>query len=96
LGRQGEGGDMYKRIIPELDLKVQFGSKGVFHVRGIPRTIGKTQNGELWFSILICKPYIEKRNGIPLKGYHYVEQTFYLSQVTEGKEKILPYFEDLK
>ena len=96
LGRQGEGGSMYKRMVSELDLKIQFGSKGVFPVRGILRTIGKNQKGDLWFSLLICKKIENKHNGIIMEGYHYVEQTFSLSQVTEGKEKILPYFEDLK
>jgi hypothetical protein len=87
-------GDMYKRISPEVDLKIQFGSKGIFMVRGILRTIGKSEKGE-WFSLLVAKKIQNKHNGILYKGYHYVEYTFSLDQVVEGREKIKPYFEGL-
>ena len=89
-------GDMYKRVSPEVELKIQFGSKGIFMVRGILRTIGKTEKGDLWFSLLVAKKIQNKNNGIPMKGFHYIEQTFFLDQVVEGKEKLLPYFEELK
>jgi hypothetical protein len=92
----GNGGVMqYKRVAPELELKIQFGSKGVYQVKGILRTVGLTEKGG-WFSLLVCKAYETRHNGIPMKGFHYIEMNFTLNQVVEGKEKLAPYFEGLK
>jgi hypothetical protein len=82
-------------VIPEFDLMIKFGNKGVFPVKGILRSIGENHKGK-WFSLLICKPIKEIVNGTPMKGFHYIERAFYLDQVVEGKEKLETYFEALK
>jgi hypothetical protein len=86
---------MYKRIAPEVHFGYRFGNKGVYPIRGILRTVGISQNGEKWFSVLRVKKSSQRVSGMKLEGFFYIEETFRLSNVTEGKEQLLPYFEGL-
>jgi hypothetical protein len=93
----GKGGEMKKviRLLPELEFKYQFGNKGIFPVKGIPKTIGVSEEGRRWFSLLRCRR-VSKDDGIPMRGYHYIEEIFSFDRIVEGKEVLEKYFEGLE
>jgi len=82
------------RVLPEVIFKYNFG-KGVYPVRGIPKCVGISEEGKKWFALLRCRRVETKNSGIPMKGFHFVEEVFSLDRVVEGKESLEKYFEGL-
>jgi len=82
------------RVLPEVVFKYNFGGK-VYPVKGVPKTVGITEDGKKWIAILRCKKVVDKNDGILLTGFHYIEQIFSLDNVVEGREALEKYFEGL-
>jgi hypothetical protein len=87
---------MKKSISPEIIVKYKFGNKGVNEIKGFLFEVGISENGKYWFSLLKWRKLTERIEGIEYDGWILVKEAYKLENVVEGKEQLLPYFQDLK
>lgn len=86
-----------QKLLSPVAIEVKFGNKGVYPIKGIVKTIGVSDKGNKWFSLLCCKKVEQKTSfGTKAEGYIYAEREFNLASVVKGAEQIAPLFETLE
>ena len=73
---------MIKNKLERVELQIKFGSKGIFPVKGILKSVGISDKGTKWFSLLVSKSKMSKtETGNSVREFYYIERTFKLDSV---------------
>jgi hypothetical protein len=87
---------MKKDIAKEVVFKYRFGHVGIGEVKGYLQSVGITEKGKKWVSLLKWHPLKEKLDKVEYKGWILIRESYWYDNIIEGREALDIYFQDLK